>query len=423
MNRAEAPSLQPLSALPEISPKTAALSNGTLVHQFNLGEQAYVHLQFVFPAGRIHSDKVLLAELCAELLLAGTSKINAAGIAEQLDFYGASVEPGVGDDDATINVYCLSKQLPNVLPLVSSFIDDCIFPQQELDILLSKWKQRFRINLQKSDQQANRLFRKVLFSDKHIYGRLSVLEDYDHVDMDALKAFYQKSYVQQAPIIIAAGKLPEDILAILETHFGKRGVSANANIPYPTNATTEPEQAYTYIEKEGAVQSSIRMGRRMPGMGHPDHSALYVLNTILGGYFGSRLMDNIREDKGYTYGIHSSLLMRAAGPYLEISTEVNKDVLEDTLKEIKIEFKRLIDEPVDAEELDTVKNYILGQMLRSVDGALPQGKLFRRLMIYGFDMEHNRRFAHEVREVSASRLQELAAIYLREHEMCTLIVG
>jgi len=134
-------------------------------------------------------------------------------------------------------------------------------------------------------------------------------------------------------------------------------------------------------------------------------------------------MDNIREDKGYTYGIHSSLLMRAAGPYLEISTEVNKEVLEDTMKEIKIEFQRLIDEPVNAEELDTVKNYILGQMLRSVDGALPQGKLFRRLMIYGFDMEHNRRFAREVREVSAGRLQELAAIYLREQDMCTLIVG
>lgn len=423
IDRSQAPPLGFINELPLTEPTLYTATNGTRINVFDLGDQEYIQLQLVYEAGRIHAPKVLIAELCAEMILSGTSFRNAATIAELLDFYGASVEPSAGDDDATITLFCLGKHLEKVLPLLAELVQYSIFPEEEAAILLSKWKQRLQISLKKNDQLANRIFRQTLFSQEHPYGRITMQADFDQVNMDDVRSFFAERFVKKSPHIIIAGKLPEKINEWMEKSFGVNATLSDPLFSYPDKAIPVLKTKTVKEEKADSVQSSIRMGKIMFGMSHPDYFDMYVLNAILGGYFGSRLMDNIREEKGYTYGIHSGILSRAMGGYLEISTEVNREVCDLTINEIKKELRRLQKEEVDAEELETVKNYILGQMLRSMDGPFQLGKLYRRLMIYGHDLEFSRKFAKSIREVSSGRLKELAIKYLDPESMTTVIVG
>jgi predicted Zn-dependent peptidase len=182
------------------------------------------------------------------------------------------------------------------------------------------------------------------------------------------------------------------------------------------------DKKYRITNDENSVQGAIRMATPFPEKTHPDFTPMIVLNTLLGGYFGSRLMSNIREEKGYTYGIHSYLYNNRNLGALLITTEAGKDVSEACVSEIYKEMALLRDTPVDAEELDLVKNYLLGSIMGDLDGSFQNIQRWKNLILNGFTEE---RFYNNIRiykTIDAHDLQRLANEYLVAERFYELIV-
>ena len=175
--------------------------------------------------------------------------------------------------------------------------------------------------------------------------------------------FYDNYYINGKCALFIAGNLPSDIETLLNKYFGSLSLNKNEQlvINYASNPSATKKQHL--INDEKGVQSAIRIARPFPNRHHPDFIKVQVLNNIFGGYFGSRLMSNIREDKGYTYGIHSYLENHIHESAWTISTEAGRDVANATINEVYKEMKRLRDEPVAEEELHLVRNYMIGSIL------------------------------------------------------------
>ena len=176
-------------------------------------------------------------------------------------------------------------------------------------------------------------------------------------------------------------------------------------------------------EKKDAVQSAIRMGKVFFNRTHPDFPEMLFLNTALGGYFGSRLMSNIREDKGFTYGIGSGIIPLLKGGYFFISTEVGADVTQLAEKEIAFELERLRQEKIPSHEMETVRQYMLGQLLRSTDGVFNLIDRFRSHHLFGQTNEDFRIGVEKLKSVTPDRIQDLAQLYLDPASMVTVVAG
>jgi predicted Zn-dependent peptidase len=178
-----------------------------------------------------------------------------------------------------------------------------------------------------------------------------------------------------------------------------------------------------FLHKEGALQSAIRIGRRIITRSHPDYPGLSVLNTLLGGYFGSRLMSNIREDKGYTYGIGSAVVSLSAAGYFFISTEVGADVTSAALDEIYKEVELLRREAVDQEELAMVRNYMMGSFLKGIDGPFALIDRFKTIHLSGLDYDYFDRYLRTLESIGPEELKDLAVRYFDRNDLCELVVG
>jgi predicted Zn-dependent peptidase len=161
----------------------------------------------------------------------------------------------------------------------------------------------------------------------------------------------------------------------------------------------------------------------MPTKTHKDFHSLTVLNTILGGYFGSRLMTNIREDKGYTYGIGSGMIPLKKAGYFFISTEVGVEVCNKAIDEIYIEINRLRNESISEKELILVKNYMIGSFLRSIDGPFALANRFKSIMEYDLDYSYYDDYISTIKNIKASDLLNLANKYLDPNSMTEVVAG
>jgi predicted Zn-dependent peptidase len=176
-------------------------------------------------------------------------------------------------------------------------------------------------------------------------------------------------------------------------------------------------------DKSDALQTAIRIGKVMFNKTHPDFISFSVLNTILGDYFGSRLMSNIREDKGYTYGIGSYMMENTHFGYFMIATEVAKEVCEATLHEVKKELERLQNELVPEEELELVKSYLLGQLLKAADGPYAMLDLFSGVELHGMDISFYNKYIQKVQEITAEEIREMARKHLDWKSLSIISVG
>ncbi|MEO8759818.1 MAG: pitrilysin family protein, partial [Bacteroidia bacterium] len=284
-------------------------------------------------------------------------------------------------------------------------------------------KQKFLVNSQKVDMLARRIYSELLFGKTHPYGLEVKVEDFDTTKRTAIVNFFKTHYTHHNCTIIVSGKLPANLQTVLNNHFGKEkwGVASNIEKAYTPAQTTT--QNIHYVERPDAVQSAIRMGRKLFNKTHPDYFNFQVLNTIFGGYFGSRLMANIREDKGYTYGIGSGLASLAHDGYFFISTEVGSDVTKDALKEVYKEIDIIQNDLVSADELETVKNYILGQFLRSVEGPFSLADKFKGVWEFGLDYSYYDNYFNAVKSVTSQQIRDLAGKYLQKKDLIELVVG
>jgi zinc protease len=398
-----------------------SLANGVPVYYINDGAEEVSMIEFVFNAGNAFENKNMVASAANYLVKNGTGKKTALEINEHFEYYGAYLSRSCQNETSSITVHCLSKHVKEILPVIREIITDSVFPDQELEIFKQNSIQRLAVSMQKCDFVANRLIDQYLYGFEHPYGRVSSVADIQAITRDDLVNFFREFYVNAKCTIFAAGKLPTDFGELLDTHFGD--LKLNENLPAVIHkAETASDKKVRVVNDPNGVQGAIRIARPFPNRHHPDFKKVMVLNILFGGFFGSRLMSNIREEKGYTYGIHSFLENHIQESAWVITTEAGKDVCEAAIDEVYKEMKILREEPVDQEELLLVKNYMMGISLGDVDGPFHVISRWKNLILNDLDEKYFYESMNTIKNISAEELMELSNKYLLPEEFFELVV-
>lgn len=421
LNRTIAPDFKQVNDIHFVAPEAKELANGIKVFTINAGKQELVRIEFIFENVNWDASKPLQPMAVNGLINNGTKTLSAKEIAEKVDYYGAFLQTEYAADQTTITLYSLNKHLQSVLPIVWSIINESVFPQYELDIYIQNQKQKLQVSLQKNDFLARKTFANTIFGQTP-YGVDINLSDYDALNREMLLAYFKAAYKPQNCTIVASGKFEATEFALLDKVFGGKWENNEASA-LNTFSFTAAEGKEIYVEKADAIQSAIRMGNLSINRKHADFPALQLLNCVLGGYFGSRLMANIREDKGYTYGIGSGIASLRHAGYFFIATEVGTEVCASALGEIEKEINLLKTELISKEELDLVRNYMLGSMLGSLENAFSHADKFKNIYFAGLEYDYYAKYIQTVKTMGAEELQHTANAYLDWDAMVRVVVG
>ena len=404
--------------------KKYTLTNGVEVYALDMGTEDTMMVNWVFYAGNWFETKKAVAAATNAMLKNGTTKKTAFEINEHFEFFGAYLNRTCYNETSEVTLHTLNKHINELLPVVAEVLQESTFPQEELNIYKQNSQQRLKVNLQKSEFVAGRLIDAYLFGEQHPYGKYLNLEDYATVQREELLAFYDTYYRNGRCVIFAAGKLPKDLIESLEKYFGQLPLKARTGAAETIQHPLQPavQKKYKIINDPDGVQSAIRLARPFPNRHHPDFQKVQVLNNVLGGFFGSRLMGNIREDKGYTYGIYSYLMNFTSESGWMISTEAGRDVTEDTIKEIYYEMQELRDEPVDDEELMMTRNSMIGSILGDLDGPFQVIGRWKNIILNNVDEGYFSRSVQIIKTITADELHELANKYLQPEAFYELVV-
>ncbi|WP_270541792.1 M16 family metallopeptidase [Bacteroides zhangwenhongii] len=423
MDRTIQPEIQPLKNFHIQTPVRTTLPNGIPLAVINAGEQEVVRMDVLFSGGRWQQSQKLQALFTNRMLREGTTKYTAATIAEKLDYYGSWLELSSSSEYAYITVYSLNKYLAKTLEVVESMIKEPLFPQKELQTILDTNIQQYLVNTSKVDFLAHRSLLKSLYGEQHPCGKIVMEEDYHTITPEVLREFYERYYHSGNCSIFLSGKVTDDIISRVTDIFGIPFGQYQLQMPklsFPFAAIPEKR---IFTEREDAMQSAVKMGCTTITREHPDYPKLRVLMTLFGGYFGSRLMSNIREDKGYTYGISAGVVFYPDSGLLIVSTETDNEYVEPLIQEVYHEIDRLHQEPVSAEELRMVRNYMLGEMCRSYESPFSLSDAWIFIATSGLKDDYFARSLQAVNEITPAEIQDLAQRYLCKETLKEVIAG
>lgn len=423
IDRKKAPAIKLVEFLKSIEPKFIRLSNGMPVYMIDEGLQEVLRIELVFKAGNYYQQQKQVAKAANALLASGTGSHTAEEISEHFDFYGAYLETRNSKDNAYVGLYTLNKHLENTLPMLAELIADPVFPDHELDIYRGTRLQHLNVNLQKVKYLARVHFNEQVFGSDHPYGMRLQASHLENLERESLAEHHRNHYRTEECMVVASGKIPAGFEQMLDKYLGSfksNGSKLSATAVEQLFPSAEKQK---FIARKDALQSCIRIGKSIINRLHADYPALYIVNTILGGYFGSRLMKNIREDKGFTYGIGSALVSLQHSGLFVITSEVGKQALEPALNEIYKEIRKLRDEKVSLAELDLVKNYLMGALMRSMDGPFAVAERLRLALEFGQSMDYYKDYARVIRQITPERILELTGEYLHEDSLFQTVAG
>lgn len=398
------------------------LTNGVPLYVINMGEHGFCKIDVLFEAGNYYQESPLIASVTNSMLVEGTRNYSSKDIASQIDYLGAGLQQSTDQDFASLSLFSLNKYLPQTLDIFSEVLQMPTFPAAELDIFLNKRKQQFLIDCNKVQYMARMAFGEKLFGPQHPYGKPFTASHFENITPEQLLAFHAKNYTSSNCVVIATGSVDDLQIRQIENCIGLEYFGSNNRVRNNISFSDVEPNEYI-VPKDDAVQSAIRMGKRTINKYHPDFLSLQVLNTILGGYFGSRLMKNIREDKGYTYGIGSMLVSLQQTGYWVIASEVGADVCKAAITEIRNEIERLQNEPVPEYELTLAKNFMLGDLLRSFDGPFANAESLRAMLEYSYNYDYFEKAMAITNDITSADLLALAQKYLSVNDMVEVVAG
>lgn len=397
------------------------LDNGIPVYQLISTDYDVLKLEINFKAGRYFETEKGSSKACINLIREGTKKHSSEFIADLFDYHGASFQTHPGMDFSRIELYTINRYFFNLLPQVWDMLNEPAFSEKELKSYRQRNIQRLSIDLAKNDILAYRHFTEALFGPDHPYGYNSEKETFLNLDTSKLKTHFERCVYQAIPGIIIAGGADDSMLTFLNDTFG-RSSNQTPEKPVHTPATEIPTEPIR-ITGQQKYQATIRMGKQLFSRSHPDYPGIYLLNTILGGFFGSRLMKNIREEKGLTYDIYSLLDMYWNDGYLMIGAEVDNKNIDWVIEEIHRECLKLQEEYLTANELTLVKNYINGNLLNLMNGPFNSIELMRLVAVFEYDINFFNYFMNTLHKTGVEEIRELAIKYLDPGEFTSVIVG
>ncbi len=420
IDRTAAPVFRPFTSIQLPKVEELTLSNGLEMTAAGYSTQEIFKLELVFNAGYMYTDLPGLNSLFSKMLLGGTQKMSGSQVIESFDRFGGFVEMSQGLEYFTVTLHGLRRYLSLYLESLSELLNESIFPENELELHKKIARQTLQLNSEKPAYLAQVAFKKSIYGGLHPFGREFTDKNIDDISRDDLLGFFEERVRGKQFHLFLSGKVDEGDIEIIERFFGK-----------PTFEKPElkefPEYAYhpsrLVIERSQNMQSTLRIGKPLIGRTHPAFFKALVTNTAFGGYFGSRLMKNIREEKGFTYGISSSVNPVGSASYWVIGSDVVKENTLNTIQEISSELQRLKETEISVNELSTVKNYMCGSFAGSLTTPFEVMDRYKNLKLHRLPSDYYDHFVDRIQEVTAQDVQETANLLFDERSFSEVIVG
>ncbi len=422
LDRTISPDFQTITSVNIPPVRIITLSNGIPLYIVNVGEQPVIKVEFSFEAGNWQEPQNGVSLFTAKMISEGTTKYSSSEISEYFDKFGSFTESGQGLDRANFVVYGLKKHLPSLLPMVQELLNEATFPENELETLKNIQLQTLQVNSEKTAFIANKTFRKKVFGDIHPYGNSMTEEAIEGINRNVLIEFYKNYWKSKPYRIYLSGNVGDDEIKLMEQYFGSQKISQSIDNQIFTNQVLAKGE-HVLIQKEGAMQSSIRMGKQLMTRKHPDFFTMMLLNEVLGGYFGSRLMKNIREEKGLTYGISSNLALFGQAGYFVIGTDVKREFTQQTIDEIHKEIIILQTQLISLSELEVVKNYMVGSFAGSLNTPFDITDRYKVIFSENLPLDFYNRYIPSIQQISDIMLLEAANKYLDVDSLFEIVVG
>ena len=424
LDRTLPPLLRPLEAFEILRPERLEMKNGMQLNVIRAGSQEVVRLDLLIGGGQWHQTQALQALFTNRMLREGTPTMTSAQIAEKLDYYGAWLDLSSSVNCGFVTLYSLNKYFPRTLAIIADMLMNPSFPEKELEVVLETNRQQFLVNSSRVEVIARKHFNRSLFGEEHPLGRFAVESDYGRITPEVLREFYRKHYHSGNCTVYVSGKVTPEIIRCIEEHLG--------NIPWGEIKKVQPlelieprqtTEKHVFVEKADALQSSLKMGCFMMDRVHPDFLKARVMVTLFGGYFGSRLMSNIREDKGYTYGIGAGIVNCPGSGVLAITTEADNQYIDSIITEVYREMDKMCNDLAPQEELEMVRNYMLGDFCRSYEGPFSLSEAWIYTKTADLDDDFFVRQVDSIRSITAEEIRTLAQRYLCKENLIEVVAG
>jgi zinc protease len=426
MDRTIAPPVRTVTGIDLITPQHTRLSNGIPVAILPAGSEPVCRIDIVFDAGSRYQDRIFQASLANQMIPEGTGALTGGRIAEEFEYYGSFFNVSSDRDEAEITIHTLDKHLEPLLRMMGEVIVRPSFPAEELEIIKDNRIESMKVDEQRVESLARKDFNRMIFGPGHPYGVIGEIPDIGPVNRDMLIDFHRRFYRPARCRILITGPHPDRYLPLVERFFGEGWPLEKpfeTFLPEPLPPLQTQADAIRTINRPEAVQTAVRIGKPLFNRQHPDYMGLAIVNTILGGYFGSRLMSNIREEKGYTYGIGSHLVMLRNSGYFVIGTNVAAGVWKETIAECRKEIDRLCNDRIPGEELTLVRNYLTGSIQRSLDGPFQLADQFRALWIHDRDLGFFTDMLKLINSITPEEIRDLAIRHLGSDGMKVVAAG
>ena len=424
LDRTLPPLLRPLEAFEILRPERLEMKNGMQLNVIRAGSQEVVRLDLLIGGGQWHQTQALQALFTNRMLREGTPTMTSAQIAEKLDYYGAWLDLSSSVNCGFVTLYSLNKYFPRTLAIIADMLMNPSFPEKELEVVLETNRQQFLVNSSRVEVIARKHFNRSLFGEEHPFGRFAVESDYGRITPEVLREFYRKHYHSGNCTVYVSGKVTPEIIRCIEEHLG--------NVPWGEIKKVQPlelieprqtTEKHVFVEKADALQSSLKMGCFMMDRVHPDFLKARVMVTLFGGYFGSRLMSNIREDKGYTYGIGAGIVNCPGSGVLAITTEADNQYIDSIITDVYREMDKMCNDLAPQEELEMVRNYMLGDFCRSYEGPFSLSEAWIYTKTADLDDDFFVRQVDSIRSITAEEIRTLAQRYLCKENLIEVVAG
>jgi zinc protease len=402
--------------------ETSRLANGMELYSLPGGTEPVMRMEIVFRAGAGLEMKTGVAEFMAGLMSEGTEQLSSADFAEKIEFRGATLQTRGGVDTVRIKLFTLTRFFPQLIELVRDILQFPAFDPQELKVYTSNKLERLQIDLKKNEVLAYRHLTEAIYGKAHPYGRNALPKDYESITTEDLRTHHRQFILPQNGMVFISGSYGDDVLQSVRQILGSWNPSPQNGAGHAKAHVAESLNGYHEIEGPQTHQAAIRIGRKLFTQSHPDWNGLYMLNTILGGYFGSRLMTEIRENLGLTYGIYSGIDSFAEDGCFYISTETTTDNIKTVIDAIQLETHKLQQELIPETELSMARNYLMGNLMTQLDGPFSTMDYIKTMKIERLKDESLSELVETIQQIRSKDLQDLAIRYLDLDQWATIVV-
>ncbi|MCD8386012.1 MAG: insulinase family protein [Bacteroidales bacterium] len=422
LDRTIPPKIHPIGNLVLPVPTTELLDNGATLRVLDSGTQDLNQLFLLWPGGMVEARTASVANLTGALLREGVKGMTGAEMSEALDFRGAIHRNEVAEHYSILAFASVNSLADGLFDLISRMVETPTFDEHALEIYKEKAVKTNLINNSKVATLSQQALQPMIQGSDNPLARVETPADIESITRSDIVDFHRSVYTASGCIALLGGRITDKIYGQVKDMLLAMQSSSPAmplvKCPYHAEGPGE-----VFVEKAGALQNSVRIALPAPERKNPDYLPLRFAVTALGGYFGSRLMKNIREDKGYTYGIQAYLLGGIDGSYISISAQTDPAYQRPLIDETAKEMERMATEPLDADEMERVKQFVSMSIIDTLDSPLSVMDYYKTMRVAGFPPDYFTRQVELVHTITPEMIMAMAKKYFDPRQMRIAIAG